>query len=270
LEHIPNDDGTDTRIPQCWAHGFAAYQSTGYLYGGSRTPDTWNFVSDYLYKVDLETGNVLRVSGSKTFNNIPVNLPAKGIPGSSAPPPKDSPALWFAKNEESLYAFGGYSNYKRCFGNDFWKYNISSNQWTWIDGDLSCDLEKLSAKYGMRKVFSPSNYPGARWSPAYWENNDQNKLYFFSGMGAYYGSVNKTDYSWFVGNCYFDGGGDDVWVYDLAIKQWAWIAGSSIPSNTAISTAPGTEIQTPWGDTMFGKSWDSDLLVLGSGSSGTF
>jgi hypothetical protein len=55
---------------------------------------------------------------------------AKGIPGSAIPPTKDNPALWFSRNEGSLYAFAGYSNYKRCFGNDFWKYNISSNEWT--------------------------------------------------------------------------------------------------------------------------------------------
>jgi hypothetical protein len=43
-------------------------------------------------------------------------------------------------------------------------------------------------------------------------DNDQNKLYFFSGLGAYDKSANKS-YQEHVRN-YFDGG-DDVWVYDL-------------------------------------------------------
>jgi hypothetical protein len=120
-------------------------------------------------------------------------------------------------------------------------------------------------------MFSPLNYPGARYSTAYWENNDQNKLYFFSGLGAYDKSINKT-FQDHVRN-YFDGG-DDVWAYDLTIKQWAWISGSSkIVGASPISTAPGTDAQTPgsfYGDISFGKSWDSNLLILGPGSSGTF
>jgi hypothetical protein len=93
LELIPDDDGTDTRIPQYWSPVFAAYQGTGYLYGGSRTPAVWDTVSDYVYKVDLETASVLKISGSGYFGRIPNSLPTKGVAGSAIPPPKDNAAL---------------------------------------------------------------------------------------------------------------------------------------------------------------------------------
>jgi hypothetical protein len=66
-----------------------------------------------------------------------------------------------------------------------------------------------------------------------------------AGLGAYSGSANKTEliYPTHFQN-YFDGG-DDVWVYDLAIRQWAWIAGSSNAFKAPLSTAPGSDVQTP-------------------------
>jgi hypothetical protein len=269
LSAISNDDGLSTRIPQSWSMGYASSGRTGYLYAGSSVGGQER-VSDYLYRIDLDSAAVLRVSGSTFFNNIPASLPLKGVAGSTAPPPKDAPALWFAKDQGALYAFGGFSTYKRCFGNDFWKFNISANEWTWIDGDLSCDLERRKPRHGVKREFSGDNYPGAKYSTAYWENNQQGRLYMFAGAGAHFGSKNTTFENHV--NVYFDGG-DDVWVYDLNLGQWAWIAGSSTPNALPISTAPGDPVQTPGalvGDLSFGKSVDSGIWLLGPGSSNTF
>jgi hypothetical protein len=269
-DYIQYDEGSNAILPQSYVMAFAAYQSTGYIYGGSRPPDGWNEVNGYLYTVDLEDGSVRRVSGGNFFNNFPQQMPELGVPGSGTPPPKARAALWFSPKEGALYAFGGYSNYKRCAGNDFWKYNISSSQWTWLAGNFSCGIEERKGNYGVKKIFSSSNYPGARQDSAYWENTDQDMLYFHSGGGAYHGSTISSYFPSHT-NSYYDGG-DDVWAYDLSLKQWAWIAGSSTSNAGPLSVAPGTESQTPGarnGDITFGKSSDFGLWITGRGSSNT-
>ncbi len=146
--------------------------------------------------------------------------------------------MWISPREGALYTSGGYSNYRRCFGNDFWKFNLSSSEWTWIAGNFSCGIQERLPKHGVKKVFSSDNFPGARLTTAYWENTNQDMFYFYSGFGAYYGSkiITFADHI----NVYYDGG-DDVWAYDVKLKQWACIAGSSGLNSRPITTAPGTE-----------------------------
>jgi hypothetical protein len=93
-------------------------------------PNRFTADSDFLYQIDLEKEKILKIRGSPAFLVSPISytLPVKGIAGAWNPPPKESAALWFSKREESLYMFGGFSNYRNCFGNDFWMYNISFHQ----------------------------------------------------------------------------------------------------------------------------------------------
>jgi hypothetical protein len=62
-----------------------------------------------------------------------------------------------------------------------------------------------------------------------------------------------------------------MWAYSTLTKQWAWIAGASTANTEAVSTAPGTELQTPgYSQGCFGKSIEGDLWFLGDGSSATY
>jgi hypothetical protein len=240
----------------------------GYAYAG-RGPGVDN-LCDYLYQIDLERGNVTKISGSSAFAVDLVRLPQIGVPERQAPPPKDGAALWYSKREFALYAFGGYSRYKKCTGNDFWMFNLSSLNWTWISGDFECSVASRLPKYGTKGVANYSNYPGAKRAPAYWENHAKNMLYLHGGSGAYSGSLVKTSDP-NVFNEYSNNGAD-VWAYDLIAKIWIWIAGPSTSNPPAISTAPGTQSQTPGGSwtASFGKSNDGNVWLLESGSTGTY
>jgi hypothetical protein len=67
-------------------------------------------MNNYLYRMNIDNGAVLRISGYTAFDIMPTVLPNIGIPSMIPPPSRDSSALWHAPDGKSLYMFGGYSN----------------------------------------------------------------------------------------------------------------------------------------------------------------
>jgi hypothetical protein len=243
--------------------GFASDgKDFGYLFGGAQ--GFFGFkVTGYLYRFNLRLGNATKISGGTVFDGIPSSLPQIGIPSNSGPPPKEAPALWFSRFDNSLYTFGGFSSYRNCFGNDFWRYNLSDGKWSWLSGDLNCSVNPRLPQYGTYQSFNSGSHPGARMNMAFWENQDQARLYFFGGNGAYFGSITSVasyapthvNQFWYWGS--------DLWAYDVRTMNWAWVSGLSIPWASPISDepqAPGFET-----DLTFGKSNSGDLWLLGRG-----
>jgi hypothetical protein len=245
------------------------HKGTGFLFGG-KNHGAFESLCDLLYAVDLERGNVSILSGTNAFGVIPSNLPPLGIAGAGNPPPKDGAAIWYSRREDALYTFGGFSEVKKCIGNDFWKFNLSNSQWTWIAGDLNCSVQPRSPKYGSLGNFSDENYPGARAYLAYWRNSENDMFYFHGGTGAYFGSPVSSYQN--HSNPYLSEG-TDVWAYNLQSKRWAWIAGPSTHYPTPVSNEPGTSKQIPgsiFSSKPFAESKDGNLWLLAEGSAQTY
>jgi N-acetylneuraminic acid mutarotase len=93
--------------------------------------------------------------------------------------------------------------------NDLWRYNIASNEWTWMAGP---DTSNGIGNYGTILVSAPTNYPPARWETSVsWVDNSGNLWYFggFRVIGPNFVHLN------------------DLWRYDISINQWAWMKGSN-------------------------------------------
>jgi hypothetical protein len=273
LYSILNDQGSVNEIPQYWNPGFASdNQGTGYLFGGSkesqRIVSGWNDVTDYVYRVNLDSGNVTRIYGN-SFRYVPSSLPNINTPSKILGcPPKEGAALWYSKYDDSLYTFGGYSTYKKCVGNDLWKFNLSALEWTWISGDLNCTASGRKPLAGAKGVFAAGNRPGAKLTPSYWKSDSEKRLFVFGGRGAYSDSVFSTNAN--LPNQYWDHG-DDVWEYDLVNQQWAWIKGSLFRSALALSTGNSDLLTPGWSvEATFGTDIDDNLWVIGSGNSGSY
>ena len=58
-----------------------------------------------------------------------------------------------------MFGGGGYTNSTYGNLNDLWKYNPTTNQWTWISGDKTPNQGSV---YGIKGVADASNKPGAR------------------------------------------------------------------------------------------------------------
>src|SRR5688572_7868600 len=113
------------------------------------------------FQICLSAQNFTWVKGS----NLSGGTGVYGTMGVSAP--LNNPggrhgcATWVDGNGD-LWMFGGegYSNVSTLsWLNDLWKYDISSNEWTWIRGSNG---PNAVGNYGTQGVAASSNEPGAR------------------------------------------------------------------------------------------------------------
>jgi N-acetylneuraminic acid mutarotase len=135
--------------------------------------------------------------------------------------------------------FGGRGFPASGFGgflNDFWKYNVTSNQWTWINGS---NLTGQIGNYGTINITSPNNSPGGKEFPSFWKGSN-GLFYLFGGRSS----------------GYFN----DLWKYDPIGNLWTWISGSNIGNQLAtygtICIASATNIP---GGRFTAASWSDGL-----------
>lgn len=135
-----------------------------------------------------------------------------GTLGVAAPSNNPGSREFFANwtdNSGNFWLFGGTG-----FGNsgglahlsDLWRYDVVSNQWTWVNGDSATEQYSV---YGTKGVSAPSNKPGIRTSPSNWVDTS-GKLWMFGGLG------NTTSATGYL---------NDLWRYDPSINEWVWMSG---------------------------------------------
>lgn len=77
--------------------------------------------------------------------------------------------------------------------NDLWKYDISTNQWTWVKGDNTQTQVTRLGVYGTRRVAAPANKPGHRQlGPATWIDA-QGTFWMFGGRSTKTGLGDLND-----------------------------------------------------------------------------
>jgi N-acetylneuraminic acid mutarotase len=116
-----------------------------------------------------------------------------------------------------------------CLLNDLWKYDPTTDMWTWMGGSI---VIAQSGGYGTQGTPSAGNFPGARWGTVRWTDSS-GKFWLFGGegfdsMGTGGGNANLND----------------LWKYDPATNTWTWIGGSNLAGQvgaygTKGTTAPG-------------------------------
>lgn len=130
--------------------------------------------------------------------------------------------------------------------NDLWKYNKSTNEWTWIKG---ANVKDMPGVYGTLGIASTTNNPGAREFSVHWTDASGN-FWLFGGYG--FASTGPIGYL------------NDLWKYNPTTNEWTWIKGSnasninggygtiSLPSST--NTPGGRESAMGWSDSS-GNLW---------------
>ncbi len=176
-------------------HGYSAYSTQGYL--------------NDLWKYDTLSMQWTWMSGTDTINKTGsygtlMSASAYNYPGS-----RQNSVTW-KDNSGNLWLFGG-NGFASVGGldflNDLWKYDITSNEWTWMSGSKNPDQV---GSYGTQGVPSANNIPGARFGSLAWFEN--NHLWLFGGQGNI--SNNQVRFN-------------DLWKYDIATNMWTWVSGSN-------------------------------------------
>ena len=111
-----------------------------------------------------------------------------------------------------MWLFGGYgwdgASQQGCL-NDLWRFDPSTNNWTWMKGANEADL--LGA-YGMRGTEAATNAPGGRTAATSWVDTS-GALWLFGGYG--YANGDPEDIL------------NDLWRFNPATNNWTWMKGAN-------------------------------------------
>lgn len=231
------------------------------IYGGGWMEGTnkiWLSNNNLLWNYSLATDQWTWVRGDTSTQNpytitYPGSYGTKGVPSAAnQPKPRRFAATW-TDTSNTLWMYGGSSSpastslpvYYYNFFSDLWKYDPSSAQWTWVQGD---SLLERSPVYGTQGVPAAANTPGARHMAASWTDAD-GSLWLFGGY--YYSSGYEKRYA-------------DLWKYSPATGQWTWIKGDTLGNQSGryetkgvatANTHPGGRYEaTTWKDAA-GNLW---------------
>jgi subtilase family serine protease/N-acetylneuraminic acid mutarotase len=117
-------------------------------------------------------------------------------------------------------------------------YVIATGNWGWMSGS---SIGNKSGVYGSRGVSASSNVPGGRDSASSWMDKSGN-LWIFGGLG--YDSAGGMDPL------------SDLWKYNHATNQWAWMTGSNEEDQIAVYGTQGVPASTnDPGNRQPGGSW---------------
>jgi hypothetical protein len=126
----------------------------------------------------------------------------------------------------NFWAFGGMSYTTNILGseelgNDLWKYDLLTNQWTWIKGD---NVTNKNGVYGTQGIAASANKPGGRYRSVS-GSDGSGRFWLFGGSGyAVSGSSGSLN---------------DLWRYDPLTDQWTWIKGDNTINQNGIYGTQG-------------------------------
>ena len=158
------------------------------------------------------------IGGANTPNQEG-NYGAQGVAAATNWPGARQSASSTLDHQGNLWIFGGlgFGGEKNIQGhlNDLWKFNTTTQQWTWISGST---LTRQKGVYGEKGIPASTNVPGSRYSPAFW--------------------IDSNDHLWLFGGYGYDSAGDpgalnDLWTFNPGTNLWTWINGSNLRRQVA-------------------------------------
>jgi PKD repeat protein len=228
--------------PACYeACEWTDAQGNFWLFGGYNNSS--QFYSD-LWKHNPVTNEWTWIDGPGGITN---QAPVHGTLGVAAATNKPGARGWgfasWADMNGNLWLFGGWSPALNGPMNDLWRYNIATNQWTWMHGS---NIANATGNYGTYQVASPNNDPLSRYECGTTWTDANNNLWLFGGGDNVTININ------------------DLWKYDVANNTWIWMHGSSTigaPGNygtlgvAAATNTPGSRLNySHWKD-LTGNLW---------------
>lgn len=195
-------------------NGFASVAGSGNL------NDLWKFNPVTLEWTWISGSNLVNQNGS---------WGTKGVPSATNTPSARAQAASWVDSNGDLWLFGGDGKGAPGFDGllyDLWKYNIASNQWTWVSGGNGINSIGV---YGTQGTPAAANAPGSRYGASTWTDNTGN-LWLYGGTG--------------LATVMITGSLPDLWKYNVATNQWTWVKGASSTNTNGIYGVMGSPAST--------------------------
>jgi len=182
---------------------------------------------DDLWEFNPSTNEWTWMGGSSTINSFSepgavygnLGIPAPG----NYPGPQSNAASW-TDHSGNLW----------LFGNGFWEFYPSSNEWAWMGGNnpALCPQGNPACGqygvYGTLGVPAAGNIPPQRSLPVSWTDSDGN-FWLFRGYYLFQTVVGRNEETVSV---YLN----DLWEFNPSTSEWAWMAGSNAPIHSSVSS----------------------------------
>lgn len=217
-----------------------------WLFGGSgNAAHTTGYLND-LWRFNPTTYQWTWVKGDSVAHSLG-KFGTQGLSAATNNPRARGGAMCWMDEAQNLWLFGGEVNFTTTgysFMNDLWKYNITSNEWTWVNGDT---LGGNRGRYNNQGEPSPNNIPGARKNSVTW--TEGNNLWLFGGSAF---TANKI------------GAVNDLWKYNTSTNQWTWVKGDSVAGiqgsygaqgNASAGNKPGARVRSAGWKDKAGNFW---------------
>jgi hypothetical protein len=212
-----------------WLFGGQGYGSTATM---GQLNDLWKFnvtTSEWTWM-----GGANVVNSSANYGTAGTSAPTN-IPGA-----RSGSAAW-KDNSGNFWMHGGTGITTSAFTvgylNDLWKYDLSTNEWTWMHGTAFLNQNGL---YGTMGTPSAANFPGGRQFSSVWKDNT-GSFWLFGGSG--YDATSSTT-----------GILNDLWKYNPSANQWTWMKGNNIIDQAGIYGTLTVPSATIYPGSRFGSS----------------
>jgi len=148
------------------------------------------------------------MKGQETFGPSGV-FGDKGVPNAANQPPGLYECGEWKDLDGNFWVFGGLDLTNGGIYNAMWRYNPQTNAWTWMNGGSGTEQVGV---YGTQGQFGANNTPGSRsYGVTTWVD--------LSGKFWLYGGYGYTLDNFSIGYL------SEMWCFDPAINQWAWMNG---------------------------------------------
>ena len=223
--------GASTNTPGARYGGATVADANGnlWLFGGGYGTATTSINSYYndLWKYNIASGEWTWVSGSNSTGGNQTGIYGTlGTAASTNVPGSRFETIGWIDASGNIWIFGGvgYDGAgKAGYLNDLWKYNPSTNQWTWVSGSST---NGAAGVYGTKGTAAATNTPGSRYGAAAAMDASGNFWLFGGGYGTSISTV--TSYY------------NDLWKYTPSTRQWTWVGGTNAANKSGIYGTKGT------------------------------
>ncbi len=209
-----------------------------WVFGGYGLGATGTGALNDLWRYRPSIGQWAWMGGLSSVNQAGV-YGTLGVPSLVTYPGTRSRSGGTADAAGSAWIFGGEDASASERFNDLWRFDPGTLRWTWVAGSSSTNQ---AGAYGTLGVPDSANHPGGRRDLLLWTDS-AGFLWLFGGRG--YDSAG----SW--------GPLLDLWRFDPATGQWAWMAGPStiVTSQPSFGTqgVPGGSPGLRWGAALAGS-----------------
>jgi N-acetylneuraminic acid mutarotase len=181
-----------------------------WLFGGYGFSSTGSGILNDLWRYNVTTNNWTWISGNDDVEQTAVYGSQGLAAGANKPGGRYVGSSW-NDADGNFWLFGGFGYDATVSGNlnDLWKYNPSTNRWTWVSGDKSIDQSPV---YGVRGIANTGNKPGGRYVSSAW-TDPNGELWLFGG----YGLDNEANTGYL----------NDFWKYSPFSNTWTWVKGDN-------------------------------------------